>query len=156
VVSRKDIYVVQDSDEILGVDVAEARYDQNAIQDGPLLPYHVLRWFVHGWPTDFHIWLSRHTVVTHADDLGEHYDALKVRVDWTLTYVYALLYLRVPIRMLNSLRNLGAHFSPRNLGANLEKLRKRIRKKIKRKFKGKFKGKFKKKKETKEDAILRQ
>jgi hypothetical protein len=142
-VSRKDIYVVEDSDEILGVDVAEVQYDQASIQNGPLLPYHVLQWFVRGWPTDFHKWLGKHTVVTHADDLGKYYEALKSRIDWTLRYVNTLLYLTSPIRFLMILSKPG-----KQLQVLSRRVRKRIKKRMKRKFKGKFKGKFKRKMES--------
>lgn len=69
-VAEREIYVSCDSDEILGVDVAPAGYDQGTFADGDLSDDHVIAWFEREWPTSFHARLARHTIYVHSGDLS--------------------------------------------------------------------------------------
>lgn len=73
-VKESDIYLVTDSDEILGIDLAASTYDQGTIEAGDLDVGHVIKWFENGWPTAFHGRLGMSRVFIHADDLGKQYE----------------------------------------------------------------------------------
>lgn len=67
-VHLSEVYVVQDSEDLLGVDVADADYDQKSIDPGPLTREHVIKWLDSGWPTAFHRWVGLFPIVTNIQD----------------------------------------------------------------------------------------